>query len=66
LKLYRTTCYALHDSQDAAWVRYGTDRRRFPAAARESWNGKRRRVTLDVIDIPDDGWQRIADTEEDS
>jgi hypothetical protein len=62
LRLYRTTAYW----DDAAeWVRYGTNKIRFAAAANVSWNGKRRRVVLDAVDIPDDGWQRIADTQED-
>ena len=64
MKLYRTTCYKFHGDA-VEWVRYGSDRRRFAAAKNVTWNGVSRRVTLDVIDIPGDGWQRIADTEED-
>lgn len=64
MRIYRTTCYQVSNPDLIDWVRYGTNKIRYAAAGTTSWHGKRRRVTLEMIEVPEDSWVRVADTEE--
>lgn len=64
MKIYRTTCYS--PGGGVGWIRYGTTKVRF-SAAKSSWfydsEPDRRRITLEMVEIPEDAWEMIGDTD---
>ena len=63
MKVYRTTSYAPDGMK--MWVRYSQGKTQFHSA-RSSWYRKYRRgrVTLEQVEVPEEAWELISDTEE--